>query len=441
MVLVDKLDLKKIREENKDKKIVFCTGCYDILQSGHAVFFNQCKEYGDILVVGVGRDSTLKELKGPQRPINPENNRVYLISSMKPVDYAVLNDEEINSGKIDFKEIITELRPDIFIVNDDDSSIREKQTLCDRLNIEFKKTKRTTLDFLTETSSTDIINKINYRLKAPLRIDFAGGWTDVPNIMGNKKGCVSNMAINPCIEYQGGTYNFGGYPRGSGLSTSTSAQAIKLIDSVYENADAKHLAEIAEDLFNLENDGLNWAIGRQDPYSIVYGGFNCWEFTRDSATSWIEIPKEVLNQWRKRLLLLHTGISRNAQGAVEQVYQNYETKEGQESLDKLSRLGYEFGMMLKVGDFERCANIMHENWQTQIKLASSSTTPELDKIYSYAQSLGARGKICGAGGGGAFVFYHPDPEKLKQKIKNKFSTCFEIDFDIEYNNIKILNKF
>ena len=58
-------DLPKIREVYKDKKIAFCSGCFDILQSGHAVFFSQCKEHGEIVVVGIGRDETIQQLKGP----------------------------------------------------------------------------------------------------------------------------------------------------------------------------------------------------------------------------------------------------------------------------------------------------------------------------------------------------------------------------------------
>ncbi|MDP4227487.1 MAG: hypothetical protein Q8910_13995, partial [Bacteroidota bacterium] len=54
-------ELGGLRKKFAGKKIVFCTGCYDILQSGHAVFFNQCKEFGDILVVGVGRDVVIQQ--------------------------------------------------------------------------------------------------------------------------------------------------------------------------------------------------------------------------------------------------------------------------------------------------------------------------------------------------------------------------------------------
>ena len=61
--VVNHKQLKSIRGTNKNKKIVFCTGCYDILQSGHAVFFNQCKQFGDLLVVGVGPGGVIAEGK------------------------------------------------------------------------------------------------------------------------------------------------------------------------------------------------------------------------------------------------------------------------------------------------------------------------------------------------------------------------------------------
>lgn len=152
------LKIKGLKSDSK--KIVFCSGCYDILQSGHAIFFNQCKQFGDILIVGVGRDSTIRKLKGENRPINPENNRVFLIASMEDVDYVILNDEKILPGKIDFSEILSIIKPDIFVLNDDDSAIKEKSELCKKLEIELKFVKRIVPDYLMPTSSTEIINKL-----------------------------------------------------------------------------------------------------------------------------------------------------------------------------------------------------------------------------------------------------------------------------------------
>jgi len=433
--------LQIIRKKYSNKKIVFCTGCYDILQSGHAVFFNQCRELGDILVVGVGRDSTIAQLKGPGRPINPENNRLYLVAAMHDVDFAVLNDDKMVEGKIDFEGIVSKLRPDVFILNDDDGGIEFKKKLCARYGIQIEFVKRIVPEVLVPTSTSRIIDKINFSYKAPLRIDFAGGWTDVPFIMDGKKGYVSNVAIKPFIEYKAGKFNFSGYPRGSGLCTSTAAKLLEMISAKNYNVDSNNLKNIAEDLFNLENKELNWAIGRQDQYAIVYGGFNCFEFGTDYAkTVDSPIPRETLEEFRQGLLLLHTGISRNAQTAVEQVYQNYKTGKGNEALQKMATFGRLFHSEILKKNYLSCAEIMTANFKAQIELAPATTGENLDAIFEAALKNGALGgKICGAGGGGAFIFYCNDTISLKRALKKQFVGCFEIDFEFEYMNIKELN--
>jgi len=434
--------LTSIRSENSGKKIVFCSGCYDILQSGHAVFFNQCRQFGDILVVGVGRDEVISKLKGPGRPVNPENNRLYLVASLQDVDYAVLNDKEITGGKIDFKKILEVLRPDVFILNDDDSSLDEKSEICQRIGTKIEFVTRIVPPELEATSTTRIIDIINFKYRAPLRMDFAGGWTDVPYIIGDMKGYVSNIAIQPLIEYKNRQFNFSGYPRGSGLSTSTAAKLLEMISSKTYNSDSRTLSQIGEDLFNLENTELNWAIGRQDQYSIVYGGFNCFEFGKDYAKRMnFNITKETLEDFKKHILLLHTGVSRNAQQAVEQVYQNHKTPGGQNALKKLAKYGFEFAQLLEKKDFIGCAKIMEKNFEAQIQLASMSTNEGLDRIYECAKKHGTiGGKIAGAGGGGAFILYCEDPVYLKKVLKKEFVECFEIDFDFHYRDIKALNK-
>ncbi len=433
--------LATIREKNRNRRIVFCTGCYDILQSGHAVFFNQCRQFGDLLVVGVGRDPVISELKGPGRPVNPENNRVHLVAAFQDVDYAVLNDAELSPGKIDFRQVMENLEPDVFVLNDDDSAIEEKRSLCEKTGTKMVFVTREVPRELEPTSTTRIIDKIQFAYRAPLRIDFAGGWTDVPYIMGAKKGYVSNITISPLIEFKNGAFNFAGYPRGSGLSTSTAAKLLEMISSKNYNSDSRSLAQISEDLFNLENRELNWAIGRQDQYSIVKGGFNCWECGRDYARPVdLKVPGDVLEEFKKNLVLIHTGASRNAQSAVEEVYRNHQTTQGQEALDKLAACGLDFARALQEGDFIRCAGIMQENFRAQIQLAPSTTNKYLDEMFSFALEKGAfGGKIAGAGGGGAYIFYCKDSPLLISSLKQKFVDCFEINFDFHYEDTKKLN--
>ena len=157
----DEIENVLIKLKKDGKKIGFCSGCFDILQSGHAVFFSQCKELCDILFVSVGKDSVIRKLKGEGRPINSENNRAYLLGAMSEVDYVILGGNEILPGKIDFYNNLKKIKPDVFILNDNDSAIEEKRRACQEVGAELKLVKRNVPSFLNHTSSSVIIEELN----------------------------------------------------------------------------------------------------------------------------------------------------------------------------------------------------------------------------------------------------------------------------------------
>ena len=76
------------------KKVVFTNGCFDILHAGHVKYLEVAKSYGDILIVGVNADSSVRKLKGPTRPINNQDDRAYILASLESVDYVVIFEEE-----------------------------------------------------------------------------------------------------------------------------------------------------------------------------------------------------------------------------------------------------------------------------------------------------------------------------------------------------------
>lgn len=88
--------IKNIAEKakNENKKIVFTNGCFDIIHSGHCFYLTEAKKLGDILIVGLNTDASVKRLKGETRPINNEDDRAMVLSCLKPVDYVVLFDED-----------------------------------------------------------------------------------------------------------------------------------------------------------------------------------------------------------------------------------------------------------------------------------------------------------------------------------------------------------
>ncbi|MEK7074233.1 MAG: adenylyltransferase/cytidyltransferase family protein, partial [Patescibacteria group bacterium] len=92
MSIIEFKDIASLRKEHKDKKIVFCSGTFDLTHAGHVLFLEDCKKYGDLLVVAVGNDFNQRvNAKGKGRPVQNEHLRLKMVSSLKPVDYALLD--------------------------------------------------------------------------------------------------------------------------------------------------------------------------------------------------------------------------------------------------------------------------------------------------------------------------------------------------------------
>jgi rfaE bifunctional protein nucleotidyltransferase chain/domain len=94
------------------KKIVFTNGCFDIIHSGHIKHLRQAKALGDILIIGLNSDSSVARIK-PKRPVNPQDNRAVVLSSLEMVDYVTLFDEDTPYKLIKF------LKPDILVKGGD----------------------------------------------------------------------------------------------------------------------------------------------------------------------------------------------------------------------------------------------------------------------------------------------------------------------------------
>lgn len=95
-MILTSAEFKIIRSDLKkeDKILVFTNGCFDILHKGHAVYLNQARSLGDMLIVGVNSDRSVKVLKGADRPVNNENDRAFLLDNLKSVDYVIIFDED-----------------------------------------------------------------------------------------------------------------------------------------------------------------------------------------------------------------------------------------------------------------------------------------------------------------------------------------------------------
>jgi len=98
---------------NNGKKVAFTNGCFDLLHRGHVHVLREAKACGDLLIVGINSDESVKQIKGPTRPVLPESDRCELLGAMEMVDYVVLFDEP------DPHDLISAVRPDVLVKGGD----------------------------------------------------------------------------------------------------------------------------------------------------------------------------------------------------------------------------------------------------------------------------------------------------------------------------------
>lgn len=108
-------ELKTIVEflKAEGKRIVFTNGCFDLLHLGHVTYLEEARSYGDVLIVGLNSDTSVKRIKGPQRPIMPELARARILAALWAVDYVVIFEEDTPL------KVIKELRPHVLVKGGD----------------------------------------------------------------------------------------------------------------------------------------------------------------------------------------------------------------------------------------------------------------------------------------------------------------------------------
>jgi D-beta-D-heptose 7-phosphate kinase/D-beta-D-heptose 1-phosphate adenosyltransferase len=131
---------------NNSNRIVFTNGCFDILHVGHVKYLQEAKSYGDILIVGLNSDASVRELKGPTRPVNSEDDRAYILAALDAVDYVV------KFGDDTPYELIKMIAPDVLVKGGDYEGKKVVGT-------EFAKELRL-VDFVDGKSTTKTIAKI-----------------------------------------------------------------------------------------------------------------------------------------------------------------------------------------------------------------------------------------------------------------------------------------
>ena len=139
-----------VKLQKAGKRVVFTNGVFDILHIGHLTYLEEAGNLGDILVVGVNSDASVKVNKGDKRPINSEKNRAYVLLGTKFVNYAVIFDEKTPEKLLDI------LKPDVHVKGGD----YKKEDLSETKIVEGNGGEVKILSFVDNVSTTQIINKI-----------------------------------------------------------------------------------------------------------------------------------------------------------------------------------------------------------------------------------------------------------------------------------------
>jgi len=145
-------EIKALRRQFKQqkKKVVFTNGVFDLIHAGHVDYLTKAKALGDILIVGMNTDESVRSIKGDKRPILNQDERAFLVSSLKPVDYVIFFSENTP------KEIIDEIIPDI-LVKGADWSIDK---IVGRETVEKHGGEVKTIEFVNDQSTSKIIESI-----------------------------------------------------------------------------------------------------------------------------------------------------------------------------------------------------------------------------------------------------------------------------------------
>lgn len=325
-----------------------------------------------------------------------------------------------------------------------------------------------------------------YRAKAPLRLGFGGGGTDVPPFSEEYGGYVLNATINKYVyatlvindsdaiglhsqDYkQSICYNGRGNlpydgnldlikavinkvkklcplriingcdiyirsdaPPGVGLGTSSTVVVAVLgvfIEALRLNLSAYEIANLA---WEIERKDMNLVGGKQDQYAAVFGGINFMEFHKNNGVviNNLRLSKAVINELQYNLLLCYTGMRHKSEDIIKE--QIALTKNRINQLEHLKMIAVAMKEDLLTEDLTNFGNLLSTDWQHKKSLSSKISNETIEKLAEKASNAGAEGlKITGAGGGGVFIIYCDWKKKPQIADIMTKNGCQIIDFTI-----------
>jgi cytidyltransferase-like protein len=374
------------------QKKIFVSGCFDLLHSGHIAFLNQAASFGDLYVC-IGSDSTVFDLKG-RFPVITQDERKYMIDALKCVHECRISK---GSGLLDFIEELQDIKPDIFIVNEDGHT-PQKETLCKANNYEYKVLKRTPYEDLPIRSTTTLRTKSNI----PFRIDLAGGWLDQPFVSKFFPGPVLTVSIEPTIEFN----------HRSGMSSSTRNKAIEIWRTTLPSGNYEQNAKL---LFSFENPpGTKEVSGSQDSIGIVFPGLNYlfykggeyWPETIESI-----YDEDILKWLEDHLHLVALGPRHHGYSVLAK------TNITESGAKALSESAQDCWNAILNKDLNSFGESFKRSFEAQIAMFPNMVDQETLSMIEKYQKVSLGHKLSGAGGGGYLILVSDKPIENAISVK------------------------
>ena len=321
--------------------------------------------------------------------------------------------------------------------------------------------------------------------RAPLRISFVGGGTDISYFYQRHKGAVVSCSINKYVYIEKHPYfwknriqvkysqteNVGAIedlkhdtfravakryqllghelsctsdiPAGTGMGSS-SAFTVALLNAVHSSQSRfKSKTQLAHEACEIEIEELGAPIGKQDQYASALGGLNFIEFipNHEVVTTPINLSKENQSTLESNLALFFTGISRSANELLAQQRQVVVGDISKfNNLKLMSGLANELNTELRSGNIGALGTLLNDNWRLKMSLNAGIAGSNINTLYEAGLEAGADGgKLLGAGGGGFLLFYCPLAKKHELIARMEQLGLKHLPFCIEYSGTQIIH--
>jgi D-glycero-alpha-D-manno-heptose-7-phosphate kinase len=313
--------------------------------------------------------------------------------------------------------------------------------------------------------------------RAPLRISLGGGGTDLPSYYREHGGFLVSGAIDKYVymlthtvfqrryrmkyseleevdeigqirhpilrealarHWRGNPLEIASVadvPAGTGMGSS-GAYTVCLLKGLAQARQTSITAgALAEAACEIEIDVLGEPVGKQDQYVAAHGGICAYTFNADDTVDVepLELDPSVLRRLRDQLLLFYTGEARSASNVLADQDERSKAADARmlENLHATKELGRRSCALLRAGDLDAYAELMHEHWETKRRRSPGMTDEHIDRLYTLARRSGCLGgKLVGAGGGGFLLVYAKQPEDTRQAMAAAGAS--ELAFDFEF---------